>query len=335
MSTLGWGVVGLGRFLEGTMAPAMKAEPTCDLLAAVSRDADRARKFADEFGVPNAYTDYESMLANPEIGAVYIATPNVLHPDQVVAAAQAGKHVFCEKPLAITAAEAAHSVRACDEAGVSLGMNFHNRYLDWVGDLTYMVSSGILGDIEVVEVDVGAGPRTYDNWRADPAMAGLGSVHNVGVHALDFLRVILGAEPIDVSAHLDVEPGGNENELLAMILMEFDSGTTVYLNCNERVLHPTNRIVVQGTKGRVIGTGFTRSRVDGELTVLTKGGEETTHYPAPEAHQRCLAAFTDSVLAGQEPVPSGLDGLASARLCEAIAVSAKEGRRVRVDHSTN
>ncbi|HSJ84983.1 MAG TPA: Gfo/Idh/MocA family oxidoreductase [Acidimicrobiia bacterium] len=327
---LGWGVIGIGNIVRSTMAPAMVAEPGCDLVAAVSRDQGRADAFAREFEARFAYTDYGEMLANSEVEAVFIATPNVFHAGQVIAAASAGKHVLCDKPLANNVADAEAALKACTEAGVALGVNFHNRQLPWVKDVSRLIADGIIGRVEMVQMQVASGPRHYDNWRADPEMAGLGSVHNVGVHGLDFLRVLLGSDPIEVLAMFDVAPGSGAVEMLALIQLRFGNGAMVQYNANERLRNPLNDIVIYGTEGRIVGRSFTRSRSDGELAVLTESGETFTRYPAPEAHRLSLAAFTSAVLHGEEPNASGLDGLRSAQICEAIDRSAREGRLVEV-----
>jgi 1,5-anhydro-D-fructose reductase (1,5-anhydro-D-mannitol-forming) len=328
--SLGWGIIGLGNIVRTTMAPAMIAEPDCDLVAVVSRDQGRADGFAREFGIRHAYDDYSELLANPEVEAVFIATPNLFHPGQVVDAASAGKHVFCDKPLAIDVADAARAVEACRRAGVRLGVNFHNRQLPWVRDMSRLIADGAIGGVEMVQVQVGSGPRHYDNWRADPKIAGLGTVHNVGVHGLDFLRVILAADPIEVIAMFDEGPESGNVEMLALITMRFGNGALVHYNANERLRDPLNDITVYGTAGRIVGRSFTRSRSDGEMALLTDGGETVTRYPAPDAHRLSLAAFTRAVLAGEEPDPSGIDGLRSAQVCEAIGRSVRERRLVEV-----
>jgi len=328
--TLGWGVIGIGNIVRSTMAPAMLAEPECDLVAGVSRDPGRADTFAREFGARFAYTEYEEMLANPEVEAVFIATPNSFHAGQVVAAARAGKHVLCDKPLANNVADARAALEACAKAGVKLGVNFHNRHLPWVKDVSRLLADGIVGEVEVVQLQVASGPRHYDNWRIDPEIAGLGSVHNVGVHGLDFLRVLLDSDPVEVMAMFDKGPDSAEVEMLALIQLRFGNGAMVQYNANERLRDPLNDIVIYGTAGRIVGRSFTRSRSDGELAVLTETGETITRYPAPEAHRLSLAAFTCAVLRGEEPNASGLDGLRSAQVCEAISRSVTEHRLVEV-----
>jgi len=118
--------------------------------------------------------------------------------------------------------------------------------------------------------------------------------------------------------------------MLALIQLRFGNGAMVQYNANERLRDPLNDIVIYGTAGRIVGRSFTRSRSDGELAVLTETGETITRYPAPEAHRLSLAAFTSAVLRGEEPNASGLDGLRSAQVCEAISRSVTEHRLVEV-----
>lgn len=334
MAPLGWGVIGIGGIVTGTIAPAMQAEPDCELVAGVSRDPARAAAFAQTFGARRAYTDYQDLLADPEVEAVLIATPNAFHAEQVAEAAAAGKHVLCEKPLATNAADAARAVEACARAGVKLGINFHNRQVPWVRDTAALIGTGAIGEVIAAQVHVGSGPRHYDNWRADPAIAGLGTVHNVGVHALDFLRVILHDEPVEVSALFRPPPSSGQVEMLALISLRFDHGALAFCNCNETLPYPLNSIEIYGTKGRVFGTRLTRARSGGTLTLLNEAGESERHYPAVEAHRLTLAAFTRAVLEDLEPDPSGLDGLRSAQLCEAIARAASQGVTAAVEYGS-
>jgi 1,5-anhydro-D-fructose reductase (1,5-anhydro-D-mannitol-forming) len=249
MTRLGWGVIGLGNIVNTTIAPAMVAEPDCDLVAGVSRDQGRADEFAAKFGARFAYDDYDRMLANPEVDAIFIATPNSLRASQVIASARAGKHVLCDKPMATNLPDAILEVQECCRAGVKFGINFHNRHLHWVRDVKEMLANGVIGKVEAVEVEVGSGTRHYDKWRTDPDMAGLGSIYNVGVHALDFLRLILASEAVEVAAMFDREPGGGAVERLGMVLIRFSNGVMAYANCNERLAYPRNDVVFFGSTG--------------------------------------------------------------------------------------
>lgn len=327
---LGYGVIGIGDIVKGIIAPAILADPASALVAAVSRDQGRADAFARAFEVDFATTDYASMLDRRDVDAVFIATPNALHADEAVAAASAGKHVFCDKPLATSVTDAYRVVQACKEAGVTLGLNFHYRHLPWVEEARRVITNGVLGEIQTIEIDVGSGTRNYTNWRADPEMAGIGSLYNVGVHMLDVLTVILDAEPIEVAAMFDESPASGRVEMQALVLIAFDNGALVYANCNERTAYPRNSFTVQGSKGRLIGENVTRSREEGTLHLLTNETATSSSFPPPGAHQLCVSDFTRAILAGEQPRASGGDGLRSMQLCEAIAQSVRERRHVRV-----
>lgn len=332
MDRLGWGIVGIGSIVRERIAPAIVADERAELVAGVSRSGERAAKFADRFGARAAYTSYEEMLADPGVDAVFIATPNSMHADQVVAAAEAGKHVLCDKPLAIDVAGARKAVESCQAAGVRLGVNFQYRHLPWVREVTRIVEDGRIGRVESVQMQVASGPRRYRNWRTNPEVAGLGSVHNVGVHGLDALGVMLGAEPVEVAAMFDSAPGSGSVEWLAHLALRFSNGALGLYDCNERLANPRNELTVYGTEGRVIGSGLTRSRSDGHLTLLTGGVESARYYPAGDAHRASVEAFTRSVLAGMEPNASGIDGLKSVQLCSAIRRSVEDRTIASVEH---
>jgi 1,5-anhydro-D-fructose reductase (1,5-anhydro-D-mannitol-forming) len=325
-----FGVVGIGEYVTSTTAPAMVADPACELVAVVSRDQGRADAFASRFGAQLATTEYHEMLERDDIDAVFIATPNALHAEQTIAAAQAGKHVLCDKPIATSPEHALVAVNACRDAGVFLGVNFHNRYLTWANDVRDLIREGAIGSIDVVEFDVGPGTRVYENWRSDPALAGFGSLYNVGVHVLDLVGYLLDADPIEVMTMLDRPAGSREVESLAMILIRFSNGTLAYANCNERVANPRNDITIYGSSGRICGDNLTRSRVDGTLRIMVGDDETVIDYPAPHVHEMCLSGFAQAVLAGRSPQPSGLDGLRSMYLCDAIIKSHDERRLVEV-----
>jgi 1,5-anhydro-D-fructose reductase (1,5-anhydro-D-mannitol-forming) len=333
IETLGFGVIGIGDIVNGTIAPAILADPKSSLVAAVSRDQGRADAFGTQFDVDFVTTDYDSMLRRDDVDVVFIATPNALHAQQAIAAARAGKHVFCDKPLATSVADAYKVAQACEDEGVILGLNFHYRHLPWVEAARDIIRSGQLGEIQTIEVDVGSGTRNYTNWRADPEIAGIGSVFNVGVHMLDVLSVILDAEPQTVSAMFDEAPGSGKVEMQALILIAFDNGTLAYANCNEKTAHPRNTITIQGSKGRLVGDNVTRSREEGTLHLLTSDAKSSTSYPPPGAHQLCVSQFVDAVLSGEPPRATGVDGLRSMQLCDAIAMSVRTRQHVTVERA--
>jgi len=324
-----WGIIGLGRIADTEIAPAITASPNGELRGVVSRDQGRAETFAGRHGAAQALASFGELLADPDVDAVYIATPNGLHAEQVVAAAWADKHVMCDKPLALSVADAQRAVAACGEAGVRLGITFQTRFHDHFGRFREVVQDGSLGEIRVVQVEMSPGRTLLKGWRTDPTLAGLGAINNLGVHAFDLISWLLGAEVTEVTAMAGHE-GGLEPETLALVLLRYGTGALAYVNVNQSVAFPQADITVYGTKGRVVGRSVTRMNMEGTLDFLTETGETTIETASYHAYRGAVMAFEDAVIAGREPSPSGLDGLRSVELTSAIAESLRGGRTIAV-----
>lgn len=325
---LGWGILGVGTIANNAIAPAISALKDGRLVAVVSRDQERAGEFARKHGAQHAYSSYDEMLGNKEIDIVYVATPNALHAEQAIAAARAGKHVLCEKPLALTAVDAQRVVGECEKADVKLGTNFQTRHHAALVEAKRLIREGTIGDVVLVQIEVGIGAIPLRGWRTDRSLAGLGAIYNVGVHAYDTLRYLLGSEAVEVTAMADVDRG-SALEVLALTLFRFQNGTMAYVNANQKVPQHQPDIDIYGTQGRIVGFRCTRPFLDGELRVVSSDGEQVTQYTSKDAFIRAIAAFNDAVLTDREPSASGLDGLRNVQLTEAIAKSMREGKHVR------
>jgi 1,5-anhydro-D-fructose reductase (1,5-anhydro-D-mannitol-forming) len=327
--TLGWGIVGLGRIASSAIAPAITASANGTLISVVSRDQGRAEQFASTHGAARAYDDYAKMLADPAVEAVYIATPNAQHAEQVIAAAAAGKHVLCDKPLALTVADARRCVQECRSAGVRLGITFQTRNHDGLAEATELVRGGAIGRVVIAEVEMSAGRNLPRGWRTDPALAGLGTLNNIGVHAFDVLRYLVGSEVSEVVALVDAEPG-YEIDTTALVLLRFTNGTLAYVNANQSVPNPRDDIVLYGTEGRVLGRNLSRPGRDGSLSFITRDSVREIPVTSHDAYRRTVAAFADAVLRGHDPSPSGEDGLRSVELMASIAQAVRDRRVVSV-----
>lgn len=330
--TNGWGLIGTGRIAEDRILPGINAFKGNKLIGVVSRDAARARDFAQRFGAEHAYTQLDDLLRNPDVTVVAVHTPNSLHCEEVLAAARAGKHVFCDKPMATTVADAERMVAACEKAGVMLAMNFHNRSMPCFIETKRVVDSGEIGEVTVIELEASPGYRpggTLSSWRVDPVMSGLGTTMSIGVHVYDILRYIMSAEIETVSSFFDTPR--NVMEQTNLSTLRFTNGAVALVNVNEKSPLPYNDFVIHGTKGRITGRGLTRSRAGGVLEVATTDGKtRSMEFPAINAHGACVAAFSQALLDGSPFSPSGLDGLRSMQLTEAMAKSAWDGVHVRL-----
>jgi predicted dehydrogenase len=156
-------------------------------------------------------------------------------------------------------------------------------------------------------------------------------VNNIAVHLYDLLRFLLGAEVTEVAALFDTGREPRAIETLPMVLMRFDSGALAYASGNQATPFPLNEIAIHGTAGRIDGRGITRPLAEGDMTVVTGSGSRTASWSTRDCYDRTVAAFSEAVLAGRDPDPSGDDGLRSVQLTDAIAMAAREGRTVAVD----
>ena len=326
---IGWGIVGLGRIADTEIAPAVAAAPNSTLAGVVSRTASKAKEFAARHGAATAYDDYRALLEDPSVDAVYIATPNALHADQVVAAAEAGKHVLSDKPLATTVADAERAVAACEAAGVRLGITFQTRNHEGMREVRDLLAEGGIGSVRLVQVELGPGRKLPQNWRADPGLAGAGVMHNLGVHAYDLLRFLLGSEVVEVTGVVDIETGFWV-DTLALALLRFDNGALAYVNANQSVPNPQQDLTVYGTEGTVFGRDVTRPNLTGSISLVGRDGSSQRSVSSAGAFVTTIGDFADAVLEGREPSPSGLDGLRSVELIDALTRSARERRTVRL-----
>jgi len=328
--SLGWGIIGTGGFAGSATAPAIKAlGPDGSLVAAVSRDRGRADAFAAQHGARRAYTDYADLLRDRDVDIVYISTPNAQHTEQALAAARARKHVLCEKPLALTVGDARRTVDAFEAAGLKLGTHFQTRHHTAFVETKRLLERRAIGDVVLMQIEVSSGANQLRSWRADPQLAGLGSINNIAVHPYDLLRYLLGSEVGEVAAMTDVGRS-TELERMALALLRFQNGALAYVNANQKVPNFQPDVDIYGTEGRIVGVDCTRPFRDGELRVLTASGEQVTKHSSRDAVVRSIAAFNDAVAHDREPNASGLDGLRNVQLTDAVIRSAREGRLVEV-----
>ena len=222
---LAWGILGTGRIAR-RFAQALGASQTGRLLAVGSRSAGSAAHFGDEFAVPRRYDSYEALLADAAVEAVYIALPNHLHAPWAIRAAQAGKHILCEKPLAVNQAQAATMVEAARRHDVFLMEAFMYRCHPQTARLVELIRSGAIGQVRVIQAHFGFNLRGHrpENIRLQHAAAG-GSIMDVGCYCASMARLIAGAalgqpfaEPLDVKACAHIGPESQVDEWATAVL---------------------------------------------------------------------------------------------------------------------
>lgn len=248
MEMVRWGVLGVANIATRQVIPAIQATETCRVTAIASRDLVRARAAAEQLGIDRAYGSYGELLEDPDIEAVYIPLPNHLHAEWTLAAAAAGKHVLCEKPLALTADEARRMVEGCARAGVKLMEAFmYRHHPQWV-EVKRMVDEGVIGDVYAIQTIF-----SYRN--LDPANirniagAGGGALYDIGCYPVNVARFIYDAEPTDVKAFIRRDPTFGTDALTSAIL-DFDGRHAVFTVSTQ--IEDDQRVAIEGTAGRLV-----------------------------------------------------------------------------------
>lgn len=320
MSGLRWGILSTAHIARTQAVPAMLEAADAEIVAVGSRSLERAKAFATEFDIPRAHSSYEALLEDPDVDAVYIGLPNSLHRDWTIAAARAGKHVLCEKPIARTAADAELMVHACREAGVVLMEAFMWRHHAQQARVRELLDSDAIGAPVSVNADF-----TY---RIDPERPNVrlqadlegGSLMDVGCYPVNVARWVFGAEPVAVLGEEVVDPRLRVDMAFAGVL-RFD-GDRVAMVRSSFLEAPVQRYEIGGTAGRIlVERAYRPDSLPGRI-VITRGDDvQVEEIPADNQYARQVEHFGRSVRAGRL-VPPAEDGLAQARVIEALYSSA-------------
>jgi D-xylose 1-dehydrogenase (NADP+, D-xylono-1,5-lactone-forming) len=324
---LRWGVLGVAK-INSRLKPAFHASKTVKLQAIASRSLEKAREAARDFGFETAYGSYEELLADPNVDAVYIPLPNSLHADWTRKAAEAGKHVLCEKPLCPTAAEAADLVAYCRAADVRLMDGFMWPHHPRTHRIRRMIDDGVVGEVRRVSgaFTFKMEPLAADNIRLRPDLGG-GSLLDVGCYPVFGIRWAFGAEPVRAFARartlhgVDVEMTGQ----LAFAdgrLASFDCGFTTPLR---------GWLEIAGTDGVIRVPEMWLPKPRATWGVERHGEPPVGHAIDGEDQMvHMLDDFARAVWEGRDPTPAPDEAVKTLRVLDALARSAREGREVEV-----
>ncbi len=320
MRKVRWGVLGASKFAIEKCVPGMQKSASCDIVAIASRSLDKARAAAERLGIPRYYGSYEELLADPDIEVVYNPLPNHLHVPWSIKAAEAGKHVLCEKPIAMDAAEARLLLAARDRTGRLVQEAFMVRsHPQWIAARD-LVRKGRIGDLRVVQTAFAYFNRDPANVRNQAAIGG-GGLYDIGCYAVTTARFIFEDEPRRVMALLERDPDMKTDRLSSGIL-EFPRGQSVFV-CSTQ-LSPHQRTQILGTKGRIeIPIPF-NAPPDRPCQILVD--DEAISFPTVDQYALQGDLFSQAVLAGG-PAPQPLeDAVANMAVLDALFRSAQSER---------
>ena len=343
---LGWAVIGAGMHPHQKVAPAIGLTPDAELIAVLSRDQGRADAFAETHGAKVGYSTMDDLLADSRIDAVFVASPNASHVGHTVQAAEAGKHVLSEKPMATSVDDALTMIRTCQTNGVMLGLGFELRFHPAHLLARDLVSQGTLGRIRLLQGHWGRGergepehlPRTgLRGWWEDPAAMGGGSViMGLGVHVFDLVRFVMEQEITEVSAMTDGQTEAQPLEHIASISLRLEDGTIANVSCGRMLPDTLNDFTVYGTDGRFTGRATVWEARMGDVEVVseTVNRKESWEYDYLANFAAELSDFHDALKEDREPGATGVDGLRSTETNSAVIQSAQTGRVVKIEHRT-
>jgi predicted dehydrogenase len=336
---VGVAVVGLGKLALDEVLPAFAESKHARLVALVSGTPDKQQAIARQYGIAAeacySYATMARMRDNPAIQVVYVITPNALHRDHVVAAAAAGKHVICEKPMATSAAECREMIAACKRAGVKLMIAYRMQYEPHARAAIRMAREGKLGSVQLMDMINNQDQGDPAQWRQVKRLAGGGSLPDVGLYCLNTARAVLGEEPVEVSATIwspPADPRFREVESNVAFTLRFPSGAIA--NClSSYSTHRLSRLKLMGADAWAeMENAFDYQGQTLRIARLEDGLNQVAERMVPRKNQFALELdhIATCVKGGLTPRTPGEEGLQDQIVMEAIYQSAREGRAVKL-----
>ena len=329
MSGVRWGLIGASTIAREWVIPAIKAAGGMASVV-MSSDLDRAKAYASANGVASFTASLADVFAN--VDAVYISTTNELHKEQALAAIAAGKHVLCEKPLALTLQDAREMVSAAKAAGVVMGTNHHLRNAGTHRAMREAILTGKIGKPLFARVFHAVFlPPHLQGWRITNPGAGAGVVADITVHDADTLRFVLNDEPVEVTAFTQeggMGAAGIEDGVMGVV--RFQSGVLAQFHDAFTCQYAGTGFEVHGTEGALIGTNCMTQKPVGEVLWRYKGGEAQLKLDHDNLYERAIRAFHRAIDGQGAPSATGEDGVRSMALAFAALESAKTGSAVTI-----
>jgi predicted dehydrogenase len=323
-----WGVLGVAKIGVEKVIPAMQRGEASCIDAIASRDLAKARRAAAELGAAKAYGSYEELIADPAIEAIYNPLPNALHVPWTIRALEAGKHVLCEKPIALDAAEAGALIEARRRSGKLVAEAFMVRFHPQWRRAREIARSGAIGEPQAIQTFFSYRLTDPGNIRNQPQ--GGGGLYDIGCYAILTARHIFGAEPTRVVAACEADPTFGTDRLTSA-LIEFPGGRHLTLTCATQ-LSAHQRVTIVGEAGRVeVAIPFnapndrpTRLTIDSGVD-LVGGGAQVEEFPVCDQYTLQGDAFSRAVL-GEAPLEFPIeDAIANMRVIDAAFRSARSG----------
>jgi len=323
--SLRWGLICTAH-INRAVIPPLRASARNQLVAVASRTSEQAQAYAKEWNIPRAFGSYEAMLADPDIDVVYNSLPNGLHAEWTIKAAQAGKHVLCEKPFAVTAEQVDAMAAAAQKAGVVVAEAFMYRHHSQTLKVQELVESGAIGKLRLVR-----GSFTYNltndlDVRLNPALDG-GSIWDVGCYPISYARCVIGAEPVEVFGWQVTGPTGVDVTFVGQ--MRFAGDVIAQFDSSFRMPDRAH-IEVVGSDGIINVPDPFKPERDHKILLTRNDETETLAIPDQMLYLGEVEDMADAILLGRAPRISLADSRGNVATIVALLQSAREGRPVLV-----
>ncbi|MEV8467003.1 Gfo/Idh/MocA family oxidoreductase [Fluviibacterium sp. DFM31] len=328
---MNWTLVGASTIAAQYMIDAIRAVGGGEIRRVVSGAPDHAEAYARTHGIPLSGTDLGEALADPEVGAVYISSTNEKHLTQAMAAIRAGKHVLCEKPLAMTPDDARQMVQAAEAAGVVFATNHHLRCSGSHQTIREMIDTGRIGRVLSLRIHHAVAlPDNLQTWRINAADSGGGVIPDITVHDADVVRFLTGEDPVRVTAIMAASGMGQGVEDSAMSVWALPSGAMVM--SHESFTHPFagTGIEVHGTEGSIFARDVMTQRPIGTIELVTGAGREAVPFPDHNLYEYGVRRFVEATEGRGTPAATGWDGVQSLTIAHAVREAAQTGQTITI-----
>ncbi len=299
MEKVRWGVLGTAGIARGHTIPGMLQADNCTLYAVAGRNPEKAESFRAEFGFEKAYGSYDALLADPRVEAVYVPLPNDLHCEWAVRAMRAGKHVLCEKPMAVSRAQAEEMFREAEKNGVLLMEAFAWLHSPWVQAVKAELDAGAIGEIRYLESAFLTGRRPDTDIRLRRETYG-GALYDLGCYTVSMALWMIGREPEEVRAAAQLSD--RRIDLYTVALLLYGDGSVAKLDCG--MLLPSgrlDRLRIHGTRGIITSPAEFNQSGEVPYTVVRDGTAETRTVTAPDNYALEVAQFGRCIREGEKP----------------------------------
>lgn len=328
-----WGLIGASTIASQYMIEAIRAQDGHEIKTVQSSSAAHGAQFAKAHNIPKATVDLSTLLADADIAAVYISSTNEKHKDQALAAIAAGKHVLCEKPLAMTTEDAVEMVKAAERADLVFATNHHLRNAGSHIKIKQLISNGEVGSVQSIRIFHAVYlPENLQGWRINDAGAGGGVVPDIVVHDADTVRFYLQQDPERVVALERSESMGKGVEDNVMSIWTMPSGIMVQTHESFTHRFAKTGVEIYGDKGSIIAREVMTQRPVGEIFLSNEDGTREVAFDDHNLYAHSLGCFAKAVNREGRPSADGLDGIKSLAVALAVKKSAVTGCTVNVDY---